>query len=94
MKIDGAAMLHASPERVWQAITDPTVLACVIPGCREFKPMGENDYALTVTLGVASIKGSYTGRVRLADLDRPHALTLHAWVPVPPAPLTPPWRCG
>ena len=78
MKIDGAAVLHATPERVWQAINDPTVLAGVIPGCRELNPMGENEFGLIVTLGVASIKGSYTGRVKLSDLDQPHSLTMRA----------------
>ena len=33
MKINGSAVLHAPPERVWAAVTDPAVLAAVIPGC-------------------------------------------------------------
>ena len=33
---------------------------------------------MTVTLGVAAIKGSYTGEVRLTDLVEPTSLTMHA----------------
>lgn len=78
MKITGSAVLHADPQRVWAAINDPAVLAGVIPGCDRFTALGEGHYAMTVTLGVAAIKGSYAGEVRLSDLDAPHSLTMRA----------------
>ncbi|RIJ76191.1 carbon monoxide dehydrogenase [Nakamurella silvestris] len=78
MKVAGTSVLHATPEKVWAAITDPAVLAGVIPGCNELAPLGENHFALTVTLGVASIKGSYAGEVRLNDLVVPSSLTMVA----------------
>jgi carbon monoxide dehydrogenase subunit G len=78
MKISGASVLHGTPERVWSAITDPAVLAAVIPGCDVLTPISENRFALTVTLGVASIKGSYAGEVAFADLVAPSSLTMRA----------------
>ncbi len=78
MKISGSAVLHAPPEQVWQAINDPEVLARVIPGCDALNPLGEGHFGMTVTLGVAAIKGSYTGEVRLLDLVQPTSLTMHA----------------
>jgi uncharacterized protein len=78
MKIDGSSTLHADPARVWRAITDPGVLAGVIPGCQEFTPLGDNHFGLTVSIGVAAIKGSYAGEVRLSDLDVPRSLTMRA----------------
>ena len=39
MKIAGSALLHADPERIWAAITDPAVLATVIPGCEVLTPI-------------------------------------------------------
>ena len=57
MKISGSSVLHAPPDKVWAAITDPAVLATVIPGCDVLTPIADNRFALTVTLGVASIKG-------------------------------------
>ena len=33
VNLDGSAVLHADPERVWAVITDPAVLARTIPGC-------------------------------------------------------------
>ena len=78
MKISGSAVLHAPPERVWQAINDPAVLARVIPGCDALHPLGDGHFGMTVTLGVAAIKGSYTGDVRLSDLVEPASLTMRA----------------
>lgn len=78
MKISGASVLHGTPDRVWAAITDPAVLAMVIPGCDALKPISENRFALTVTLGVASIKGAYAGEVAFADLVAPSSLTMRA----------------
>lgn len=78
MKISGSSVLHAPPERVWAAIIDPAVLAVVIPGCDSLTPLAEDRFALTMTLGVASIKGVYTGEVTLSDLRRPESLTMHA----------------
>jgi len=89
MKISGSALLHAHPEQVWPAITDPAVLARVIPGCDALNPLEERRFAMTVTLGVAAIKGSYTGEVRLFDLIEPESLTIRATGSGGPAQLMP-----
>lgn len=78
MKVSGSAVLHAAPDRVWAAITDPAVLAAVIPGCDALTPLDADRFGLTVTLGVASIKGSYTGEVAFSDLRQPSSLTMRA----------------
>lgn len=78
MKISGTSVLHATPDRVWAAITDPAVLAGVIPGCRELKPLGDNHFGLTVSMGVAAIRGTYAGEVRLYDMTEPTRLTMRA----------------
>ena len=78
MKIAGSALVHADPARTWAAITDPAVLATVIPGCEVLTPIEANRFALTVTLGVASIKGSYSGEVSFGDLLEPSSLTMRA----------------
>ncbi|MBM6402852.1 carbon monoxide dehydrogenase subunit G [Phycicoccus sp. CSK15P-2] len=78
MKITGTSTLDASPDEVWQAVLDPAVLARCIPGCESLRTVGEDRYAMTVTAGVAAVKGTYTGEVALTDLAKPSALTLHA----------------
>jgi carbon monoxide dehydrogenase subunit G len=71
MKIEGTQEVHASLERVFQALLDPEVLMRCIPGCQSLEQTGENAYAATLRAGVGSIKGLFTGNVRLEDLQPP-----------------------
>ncbi len=78
MKITGTSTLESPVEQVWEAILDPAVLAACIPGCTSLTTVGEDRYAMTVTAGVAAIKGTYDGEVSLGDKDEPSGLTLRA----------------
>ena len=71
MRFAGEAVLHAPVERVWEALLDPAVLVRTIPGCERLETTGENRYAMTVTAGVAAVRGTYAGTCELRDLH-PH----------------------
>jgi uncharacterized protein len=71
MKISGSATVHAPPPEVWTALNDPAVLARTIPGCEQLEAAGPDSYRLTITAGVASIQGTYTGTVSLTDRQEP-----------------------
>lgn len=72
MKIEGTHEIRSSPERVYQALIDPTVLQRCIPGCERLDKTGENAYSTTLRAGVGSIKGLFIGNVRLEDLNPPN----------------------
>ncbi|RJK96720.1 SRPBCC family protein [Vallicoccus soli] len=78
MKVTGTAVLHAPVERVWSALNDPAVLVRTIPGCERLEEVGPDRYRMTVTAGVASIKGSYVGEVALTEQQRPGSFVLRA----------------
>ena len=78
MKIAGNATLHAPVEAVYAALRDPRVLVRTIPGCERLEQVGEDAYQMTVTAGVASIRGTYAGDVRLTDQRAPHGFVLRA----------------
>jgi carbon monoxide dehydrogenase subunit G len=78
MQVNGSASVAAPLARVWDALQDPAVLARTIPGCRSLEETGPDTYRMTVTAGVASIQGTYVGRVELADPDPPRSFTLRA----------------
>ena len=61
MNLDGSAVLHADPERVWSVITDPAVLARTIPGVETLEQVGDDEYKMNVTVGVGAIRGTYAG---------------------------------
>ena len=68
MKFTGENVLDAPVDRAWDALLDPAVLVRTIPGCERLEATGDNAYAMTVTAGVASIKGTYAGSCELRDL--------------------------
>ena len=78
MKISGSSTLETPVDKVWEAIQDPAVLARCIPGCESLSVIGEDRYAMTVTAGVAAIKGSYAGEVSLFEKAAPSSLTMRA----------------
>ncbi len=78
MKISGGSTLQAPVDKVWEAIQDPAVLARCIPGCEALRTLGEDRYAMSVTAGVAAIKGTYAGEVSLHDKVAPSSLRLKA----------------
>jgi len=78
VKVNGTATLHAPREQVWAALNDPAVLVRTIPGCQQLEEVGKDSYRMTITAGVASIKGIYQGDVSLTDQEQPGAFTLRA----------------
>ena len=78
MKISGTAVLNAPIDQVWAAFNDPAVLARTIPGCQELREVGPDAYGMTVTAGVASIKGTYEGAVTLTEQNPPGSFVLKA----------------
>lgn len=63
---------------MWDAIHDPAVLARTLPGCQSLEVVGDDHYRATITAGVASVRGTYTGTVKLSDPVAPSSLQLAA----------------
>ncbi|BBF99081.1 MULTISPECIES: SRPBCC family protein [Pseudonocardia] len=76
MKISGTDVVPHPVEHVWSALLDPRVLVTTIPGCEKLEATGENAYAMTVTAGVAAIKGTYAGSCALSDLKEHESLVM------------------
>ncbi|UQX90083.1 carbon monoxide dehydrogenase subunit G [Jatrophihabitans telluris] len=78
MKVAGQATLHAPVDRVWAALNDPAVLVATIPGCERLEATGQDTYAMTVSAGVAAIKGTYAGTVALSRQRPPSSFLMSA----------------
>jgi uncharacterized protein len=78
MKVTGDAVLHAPAADVWAALTDPAILVQAIPGCERLTATAPDTYELTVTAGVGTITGTYTGSIALTEQQPPTALVLRA----------------
>ncbi|MBT4074879.1 MAG: carbon monoxide dehydrogenase subunit G [Chloroflexi bacterium] len=69
MKVSGSYKLPANPETVWTTLLDPDALEKSIPGAKSFTPDGEDAYSVDLSIGVAAIRGDYSGRVVIADQE-------------------------
>ncbi|GIH29627.1 hypothetical protein Aph01nite_79370 [Acrocarpospora phusangensis] len=78
MKVVGSALLGVERAKLWSALQDPGVLVRTIPGCERLEAIGADTYRMTVSAGVASIKGVYQGEVALADPEEPERFVLRA----------------
>ncbi|NMH97838.1 SRPBCC family protein [Pseudonocardia acidicola] len=76
MKISGSNVVPFPVAKVWDALLDPRVLVATIPGCEKLESTVENEYAMTVTAGVAAIKGTYAGTCTLSDLKDHDSLVM------------------
>jgi carbon monoxide dehydrogenase subunit G len=76
VKIQGSNVIAAPVDRVWAALLDPAVLVATIPGCERLVATGEHAYDMTVTAGVAAIRGTYAGTCTLSDLVDGTSLTM------------------
>ncbi len=77
MNISGTNAIDAPRAQVWAALNDPGVLARTLPGCEQLEVVDADTYRARVTAGVASIRGTYDGTVRLSSRDEPSSLRLH-----------------
>jgi carbon monoxide dehydrogenase subunit G len=78
MKVSGEHRFRASAEQVWDALQDPAILAATLPGARRLEPTGPDEYAISVDVGVGSVKGTYQGTFALTDKVEREACTVRA----------------
>jgi uncharacterized protein len=78
MKITGEHAFVSSREQVWAALEDPQVLANAMPGVKKLDVTGPDEYAITVSVGVGSVKGTYDGTLRITDKEAPEACSVRA----------------
>ena len=72
MKLEGSYEVPAPRQKVWDAFLDPKQLKQAIPGCEKLEAIGPDEYKATMKVGVAAIKGTFEGKVKLSDLEPPN----------------------
>ena len=71
MQIDGSYTFNAPRERVWQVLLDPKIMAQCMPGCESMNETGPDHYEATMKVGIASVKGTYKGKVSIKEKQAP-----------------------
>ena len=69
MRLEGQHTLPAAPDKVWELLLDPDALSSCVPGVHELTQVAPDEYEGTMSLGVALVKGEYTGTIRITDKE-------------------------
>jgi len=76
MKIAGSTRLAIPPERAYEMMQDPEVLARAMPGCESLEKIGPDEYRMKMRMALASISGAFEGKVRITDQTPPTSFKL------------------
>jgi carbon monoxide dehydrogenase subunit G len=71
VKMHGTHILEAPRQKVWAFLMTPESIAKVMPGCERLEEVRPDHYEATLKLGIAAVKGTYTGSVQLLDKTPP-----------------------
>ena len=67
MNLSGSVKVQGAVERVWQVLNNSEVLRQCTPGCRQLTAAGEGTYDVVMQVAVGAVKGSYAGKIQIAD---------------------------
>jgi uncharacterized protein len=71
VKVSGTNLLNGPRDRVWQCLNDPAFLKECLPGCESMEATGPDQYQVALTIGIAVVRGKYTGSVSLSEKEAP-----------------------
>jgi carbon monoxide dehydrogenase subunit G len=71
MHLTGNHSFTAPLQTVWDTLLSPEVISQCMPGCEKFDQIGPDQYEATMRIGIGPIKGTYSGKIRLADQQPP-----------------------
>lgn len=76
MQLSDVKIIKASPETVWAAILNPEVLKLCVPGCESMTGSVEDGFEATVKQKIGPVSASFSGVVKLSDIDPGRAVTI------------------
>ncbi|MGH9810098.1 MAG: SRPBCC family protein [Terriglobia bacterium] len=76
MKISGTNHLNVPPERAYEMMQDPEVLAKAMPGCEGLEKIGPDEYRMKMKMAMASLSGAFESKVRITDQTPPTSFKL------------------
>lgn len=71
LKIEGSYIFNAPRDRVWQFLLDPKIMVQCMPGCESMNEVAPDQYEAVMKVGIASVKGTYKGKVSIKEKQAP-----------------------
>ena len=72
MDMKGSRRIPARRQKVWAALNDPGILQRCITGCEALEMQSPTDMTARVKLAVGPVRATFSGKVRLTDIDPPN----------------------
>jgi uncharacterized protein len=76
LKINGSSVVALPPEKTYQMMQDPLVLARCMPGCEALEKIGEDEYKMKMKMALASLSSAFDGKVKITDQTPPSSFRL------------------
>lgn len=76
MQVTGEFLCRGTRDALWALLNDEKALAKCAPGCEKLVQEGPDEFAVTLKIGLAAIKGTYDGHLRITDKHEPDSMTL------------------
>lgn len=67
MQISGEHRFAGPRPLLYQMLLDPEVLAATLPGVQTFNEVEPGTYESSMRVGIASVRGTYQGRVKVSE---------------------------
>ncbi len=76
MQLTGEHTFDAPRQVVWDSLMDPAVLEGCLPGAEGMTEIGPDEYTAEMKVGIAMIKGTFSGKVKITDKVEPSSYTM------------------
>lgn len=76
VELTGEYIFPVSPEVLWDALQNPDLLACVLPGCQKIERVADNEFKGNIKISMGPVQGAFQGTVVYSKLQPPESLTL------------------
>ena len=76
MKINGSSVVALPPDKAYELMQDPVVLARCMPGCEALEKIGEDEYKMKMKMALASLSSAFDGKVKITDQTPPSSFRL------------------
>ena len=76
MDIKGEQIIHATQEKIWEALNNPDILCLCLPGCESLEEAGSNSFEAIIVTKIGPVKAKFKGAVTLSEIDSPNSYVL------------------
>jgi len=76
MQITGTQSIAAPRLAVWDALNDPAVLKCCLPGCESVEKTMPEEFKVVVAAAIGPLRARFNGVLRLTQADAPQSCVM------------------